>query len=66
MEDAEMTSETMYEITTQWGNVQLDERSYRDYLAGRSWLSSTFDVMSDSRGQAPSTAECQRDGKAEG
>lgn len=61
MEDAEMTSETMYEITTQWGNVQLDERSYRDYLAGRSWLSSTFDVMSDSRGQAPSTAECQRD-----
>ena len=61
MEDAEMTGETIYEITTQWGNVQLDERSYRDYLAGRSWLSSTFDVMSDSRGQAPATAECPRD-----
>ena len=61
MEDAEMTGETIYEITTQWGKFKLDERSYRDYLAGRSWLSSTFDVMSDSRGQAPSTAECPRD-----
>jgi hypothetical protein len=61
MEDAEMTGETMYEITTQWGKFKLDERSYHDYLAGRSWLSSTFDVMSDCRGQAPSTAECPRD-----
>lgn len=61
MEDAEMTGETIYEITTQWGNVQLDERSYRDYLAGRSWLSPAFDVMGTAKTRAATVEACPRD-----
>ena len=61
MEDAEMTGETIYDITTQWGNVQLDERSYRDYLAGRSWLSPAFDVMGTAKTRAATVEACPRD-----
>lgn len=55
-----MTGETMYEITTQWGKVRLDERSYRDYLNGRSWLSTTFDPMAPVSSQMTQAAECPR------
>lgn len=40
-----MTNEAVYEVSTQWGSIRLDEQSYQDYLDGRSWLSSAFDVM---------------------
>lgn len=61
MEDAEMTNDAVYEVSTQWGNVQLDERSYRDYLAGRSWLSPAFDVMGTAKTRAATVEACPRD-----
>ena len=55
-----MTNEAVYEVSTQWGSIRLDEQSYQDYLDGRSWLSSASDV----KGTAKTTAaveECPRD-----
>ena len=47
-----MTNEAVYEVSTQWGSIRLDEQSYQDYLDGRSWLSSASDV----KGTAKTTA----------
>ena len=55
-----MTNDAVYEVSTQWGSIRLDEQSYQDYLDGRSWLSSASDV----KGTAKTTAaveECPRD-----
>lgn len=58
-----MTNEAVYEVSTQWGSIRLDEQSYRDYLDGRSWLSSAFDFKG--KGTAKTTAaameDCPRD-----
>ena len=53
-----MTGETMYEITTQWGKFKLDERSYQDYLDGRSWLCTAFDPMKPKHSQQTRVEVC--------
>ncbi len=58
MEDAEMTDETMYEITTQWGKFKLDERSYQDYLDGRSWLCAAFEPIKPKHSQQTQVEVC--------
>lgn len=58
MEDAEMTGETMYEITTQWGKFKLDERSYQDYLDGRSWLCAAFEPIKPKHSQQTQVEIC--------
>lgn len=58
MEEAEMTGETMYEITTQWGKFKLDERSYQDYLDGRSWLCAAFEPIKPKHSQQTQVEVC--------
>ncbi len=58
MEDAEMTGETMYEITTQWGKFKLDGRSYQDYLDGRSWLCAAFEPIKPKHSQQTQVEVC--------
>lgn len=58
MEEAEMTGETMYEITTQWGKFKLDERSYQDYLDGRSWLCAAFEPTKPKHSQQTQVEVC--------
>lgn len=53
-----MTDEPMYEITTQWGKFMLDERSYQDYLDGRSWLCAAFNPMTPVRSPLPQDVAC--------
>ena len=53
-----MTDEPMYEITTRWGKFKLDERSYQDYLNGRSWLCSAFNPMTPASSPLTQTAAC--------
>lgn len=56
-----MTNEAVYEVSTQWGSIRLDEQSYRDYLDGRSWLSSAFDVKGTIKTTAVTAEDCPRD-----
>ena len=56
-----MTNDAVYEVSTQWGSIRLDEQSYQDYLDGRSWLSSTFDVMGTAKTRAATVEACPRD-----
>ena len=53
-----MTDEPMYEITTQWGKFMLDERSYQDYLDGRSWLCAAFNTMTPAGTRLPQDVAC--------
>ena len=34
-----MKNSARYVVTTHWGSFSLDERAYRDYLAGKLWIS---------------------------
>ena len=56
-----MTNDAVYEVSTQWGSIRLDEQSYQDYLDGRSWLSSAFDVMGTAKTRAATVEACPRD-----
>ena len=56
-----MTNEAVYEVSTQWGSIRLDEQSYQDYLDGRSWLSSAFDVMGTAKTRTATVEACPRD-----
>ena len=56
-----MTNEAVYEVSTQWGSIRLDEQSYRDYLDGRSWLSSAFDTKGTAKTTAAAMEDCPRD-----
>lgn len=56
-----MTNDAVYEVSTQWGSIRLDEQSYRDYLDGRSWLSSAFDVMGTAKTRTETVEACPRD-----
>ena len=56
-----MTDEPMYEITTQWGKFRLDERSYQDYLDGRSWLCAAFNPMTPVRSPLTHDVACPCD-----
>ena len=58
---AKMTNDAVYEVSTQWGSIRLDEQSYQDYLDGRSWLSSAFDVMGTAKTRAATVEACPRD-----
>ena len=58
---AKMTNDAVYEVSTQWGSIRLDEQSYQDYLDGRSWLSSAFDVMGTAKTRAATMEACPRD-----
>ena len=56
-----MTNDAVYEVSTQWGSIRLDEQSYQDYLDGRPWLSSAFDVMGTAKTRAATVEACPRD-----
>lgn len=56
-----MTNDAVYEVSTQWGSIRLDEQSYQDYLDGRSWLSAAFDVMGTAKTRAATVEACPRD-----
>lgn len=56
-----MTNDAVYEVSTQWGSIRLDEQSYQDYLDGRSWLSSAFDIMGTAKTMAATVEACPRD-----